>query len=245
MTPAAASAYIRLRTRTNTTTFTNADMLILWNVVKNDLCQRALETDEDIFLVPTYMDLVASTTQREYPLHSNILSRIKRVEAALDGSNYIKLESFDLSDHDKPVTGEANITSRFGNAEGEAFYDIMRKAIWIYSGTITAGTDTLRIWVNTYPADVSDMASATDMSVDPSTTTHGVPKALHKVISDGVIIEWKGSREKPIPLSDHELLHERHIEKAFQTLKKASYDTEVQGDLPDNDEMQGDDGSDY
>jgi hypothetical protein len=245
MTPAEAIAYVRYRTRTNATTLTNANFLILWNVVKNDICQKALETDEDIFLVPTYMDLVASTTQREYPLHSNILSRIKRVEAALDGTNYIKLYSFDLLDHDKPVTGESNITSRFGNNEGEAFYDIMRKSIWIYSGTITAGTSTLRIWVNTYPANMTDPTSTTDMSTDPSTTTHGVPKALHKVICEGVIIEWKGSHEKPIPLTDHELLHEKHLQDAFQTLKKASYDTELQGDLPDKEQGFGDDGSRY
>jgi hypothetical protein len=212
-------------------------MLILWNVIKNDLCQQALETDEDIFLVPTYMNLVAN--QREYPLHSNILSRIKRIEAALDGSNYLKLTSFDLTDHDKPVTGETNITSHFANLESECFYDLMRKAVWIYSGTITNVSDGLRIWVNTYPADITgDMTSSTDMSVDPSTTTHGVPKALHKVISDGVIIAWKGSLEKPIPLSDHEILHERHVQNAFQTLKKASYDTEVVGQIPYNDGSQ-------
>ena len=245
MTPQEAADYIRLKTKTDTTTFTNADMLILWNVTKNFICQRALETDEDIWLVPTTMDLVASTTQREYPLHSNILSRIKRVEAALDGSNYIKLVSFDLLDHDKPVTGESNITDRFGNDEGEAFYDIMRKSIFIYSGTITAGTDTLRIWVNTWPADITDMTATTDMAVDPTTTTHGVPKALHKVICEGVIIDWKGSLEKPIPLSDNELLHERHIHDSFQTLKKASYDTEIQGDLPDKNQGVGDDGSQY
>lgn len=245
MTPAAASAYIRLRTRTNTTTLTNANLLILWNVVKNDLCQRALETDEDIFLVPTTMDLVASATQREYPLHSNILSRIKRVEAALDGTNYVKLFNFDLTEFDRTLTGESTITEEFSNEEGYAFYDIMRKSLFLYSGTITAGTDTLRIWLNTYPADVTDMTGSTDMSVDPTTTTHGVPKALHKVISDGVIIQWKGSLEKPIPLTDHELLHERHIERAFQTLKKADYDAEVVGDLPDRVRGVGDDGSQY
>lgn len=243
MTPAEAAAYIRLRTRTNSTTFSDANILILWNVVKNDICQRALETDEDIFTVPTYMNLVAN--QREYPLNSNILSRIKRVEAKLDGTNFLKLTSFDLLDHDKPVTPEANITTYFSNEEGNCFYDLMRKAIWIYSGTITSVTDGLRVWVNTYPANISDMTSATDMSVDPSTTTHGVPKELHKVTCEGVIIEWKGSREKPIPLTDNELLHENHIEKAIQTLKKESYDTEVQGQLPDNLSGVGDDGSDF
>lgn len=242
-TPTSAASYIRLKTRTNSTTFTDADMLILFNLKKDEVCQRALETDEDIFLVPTYMNLVAD--QREYPLNSNILAGIKRVEAKLDGTNYIKLNSFDLTNHDKPVTGETNITYYFSNNEGEAFYDIMRKAIWIYSGTITAVTDGLRVWVNTWPADLSSMVGSTDMSVDPSTTTHGVPREVHKVIMDGVVIEWKTSREKPIPLTEREQSWEFDLEKSIQTLKHADYDREITGDLPDNIVMQGDDGSDF
>jgi len=241
MTPAQAAAYIRLKTRTNPTTLTDANILVLFNVSKNFICQRALEVDEDIWLVPTTYDLVAD--QREYPLSSNILSRIERVEAKLDGTNWLKLKSIDLTDFDDPVASETDITNTFSNNKGEAYYDIKRKAIYIYSGSITDVTDGLAIWQNTYPADISDMTSTTDMSVDPSTTTHGVPKALHKVICDDVVIEWKGSREKPIPLSDSELMHNQQIEQSFQTLKKSSYDTEVTGDLPNQVNMQGDDGS--
>jgi len=243
MSPADLSAYVRLKTRTNSTTLTNADLLILTNVVIDDVIARALEVDEDIFLVPTYMNLVLN--QREYPLHSNILSRIKRVEGKLDGTNYIKLFSFDLLDHDKPVTGEANITSNFSNDEGEAYYDIMRKALWVYSGSITAVTDGLRIWVNTWPSLLTDMTSSTAMETDPSTTAHGIPRELHKVIATGVIIEWKGSREKSIPLNERELKWEFSLEKAIQVLKKSTYDREIIGNLPDNDSLMGDDGSDY
>ena len=232
MTSAESAAYIRLKTRTNSTTFTDANMLVLFNIVKDDVCQRSLKADKDIFLVPTYMDLVASTTQREYPLHSNILAGIKRVEAALNGTDYIKLFNFDLTDYDKPVTGEANITNAFSNDEGKAFYDIMRKSIWIYSGTITATTDGLRIWVNTWPANIASMGLGTDMSIDPSTTTHGVPKALHKVICTGVIVEWKSSREKPIALTEGESNWESDLKKAIETLKKADYDSEILGKVP-------------
>jgi len=243
MNPASISSYIRLKTRTSSTTLTAADLLILANVVKDDICQRALEVDEDIFLVPTYMNLVAD--QREYPLHSNLLSRIKRVEAKLDGTNWLKLANFDLTNHDKPVTTEANITYYFSNNEGKAFYNIMRKAIWIYSGTITAVTSGLRVWQNTWPADLTDMTSTTDMSVDPSATTHGIPKELHRVLAKGIIIEYKESREKPIPLTEREMKYEFDLEKAIQTLKKATYDRETIGYLPDNIQTQGEDGSDF
>ena len=241
-TPAEAATYIRLKTRTNSTTFTDADMLVLLNIKKNEVCQRALEVDEDIFELPTYLNLVAD--QREYPLQSELLSRISRVEAKLDGSNWIKLSELDLNEYNNPVTPEANITAYFSNEEGGAKYDIMRKSVWLYSGTITSVTDGLRIWLNTYPANVATMGGATDMSVDPSTTTHGVPKELHKVIMDGVVIEWKSSREKPIPLTEREQIWEHDMEKAIQTLKKANYDREVIGDIPCGTvNMSGEDGS--
>lgn len=237
MTPAKLADYVRLKTRTNSTTFTNADIITIANVVKDRLVWRALESDEDIFLVPTYLNLVAN--QREYPLHSDILSRIKRVEAKLDGSNYIKLYEFDLPTHKDPISTEADITAHFGNTEGTAFFDKMRNSIWIYSGTITNVTDGLKIWLNTIVADITSMASTTDMSVDPTTTTHGIPKALHQVLADGIVIEWKESREKPIPLSEREILHDRDVERAVESLKKGNYDREIIGTVP------YDDGSDY
>lgn len=243
MTPAELAAYVRLKTRTNSTTLTNADLLILGNKVKSDICQRALETDEDIFLVPTYLDLVED--QREYPMHSNILSRIKRVEVNFtdETDDYTKLKSFDLAGYDNPVTGETNIINHFANFYGKCFYDIMRKSIFIYSGSIIDVTDGVRIWVNTWPANIATMAGTTDMSVDPSTTTHGIPKELHSVLAKGMIIEWKESQEKPIPLTQSEENYEFSLEKAIQTLKKADYDREVIGKLPDRVTFHGEDGS--
>lgn len=237
MTPAKLAAYVRYKTRTNSTTLPDADLITIANVVKDKLVLRALEADEDLFLVPTYLNLVAN--QREYPLHSDLLSRIKRVEAKLDGSNYIKLYEFDLPQHQDPISTEADITAHFGNTEGTAFFDIMRTAIWIYSGTITSVTDGLKIWLNTIVQDLSSMVSTTDMSVDPTTTTHGVPKALHHALADGMVIEYKESREKPIPLTERERMYDLEVDRAVASLKRANYDRDVIGLIP------FEDGSDY
>jgi hypothetical protein len=218
-------------------------MLVMVNLFKDQVCQRALETDEDIFELPTYMNLVAN--QREYPLNSNILSRFSRVEAKLDGTNWLKLTEVDLTELDVPVSTEANITAQFSNEEGNAFYDIMRKSLWLYSGTITSVTAGLKVWINTWPANLSSMTGSTDMSVDPSTTTHGIPRELHLVIADRVVIFWKGSREKPIPLTEREVNWEFNLEKAIQTLKKTNYDREVMGTVPCGTyDMTDEDGSD-
>lgn len=232
MTPEKLAAYVRLKTRTNSTTLTDADLITLANVVKDKLVWRALEADEDLFLVPTYLNLVAN--QREYPLHSDLLSRIKRVEAKLDGTNFIKLYEFDLPQHTYPISTEADITAHFGNEEGNAFFDIMRNSIWIYSGTITNVTAGLKIWLNTIVADITSMVATEDMSIDPSTTTHGIPRALHKVLADGIVMEWKQSREKPIPLSDLEQVWDLEIDRAVSSLKRANYDRDVLGLIPDD-----------
>lgn len=233
MTPQKLAAYVRFKTRTNSTTLPNADLITIANVVKDRLVLAALDADEDLFLVPTYLNLVAN--QREYPLHSDILSRIKRVEAKLDGSNYIKLKEFDLPQYNHPISTEADIVAQFGNTEGTAFFDMMRKSIFIYSGTISAVTDGLKIWLNTWVQDISSMESTTDMSVDPTTTTHGIPRALHNVLATGMIIEYKESREKPIPLNEHELLYDKEVKKAIQSLRSGNYDRVVQGQVPYND----------
>lgn len=233
MTPAKLATYVRFKTRTNSTTLTDADLLTIANTVKERLALEALDADEDIFLLPTYMNLVAN--QREYPVHSDILSRIKRVEAKLDGTSYIKLNEFDLPQHQFSISTEASIVSYFTNTEGGAFFDIMRKALWIYSGTITNVTDGLKIWLNTFPADLSSMSSTTDMSVDPTTTTHGFPRELHNVLATGMVIEYKESREKPIPLNERELNYDKDVRKAIQSLRRGNYDRQVKGSVPEND----------
>lgn len=239
MTPAKLAEYVRLKTRTNSTTFTNADMLILANQVKDRLVLQALEADEDLFLVPTYLNLVAN--QREYPLHTDMLSRIKRVEAKLDGTNFVKLYEFDLPQHRYPISTEADIVAHFANTEGDAYFDIMRNSIWIYSGTITAVTSGLRIWLNTLVSDITSMNSTTDMAEDPTTTTHGIPRALHHALATGIIIEWKEGREKPIPLTETERAYDQTVRKAVSSLKRANYDRDVVGLVPN----EGNDGQDF
>lgn len=236
MTPEELATYVRFKTRTNSTTLTDAELLVLANVVKNRICDRALETDEDIFEVPTYMNLVEN--QREYPLISTLLSRINRVEAKLDGTNWLKLTEFNLTDHEEPISSETLIQEQFGNEQGRAKYDIMRKAIWIYSGPVTNVTDGLRVWLNTRPSNLTTMTGSTDMSVDPSSTTHGIPMELHNVLATGICIEYKESREKPIPLSQTELSFEYSLTKAIETLKKGNYDREIIAEVPYNDGSQ-------
>jgi hypothetical protein len=209
---------------------------------QDELAQDILKTDEDILLIPQYTSLVAG--QREYAEPADMLSRIKRVEAKLDGTNWIKLDELDITELNYPIVLEADITKYFTNTEGGASFDIMRKAIKIYSGTITTVTDGLRLWINTFPTPISDLTSITDMSIDPSTTTHGIPRELHEIWSRGVVIDFKSSREKPIPLTERELKYDIDKKTALDTLKHGNLDREIIGLLPPASDR-GDDGFNF
>ena len=230
-TPVQFAEYVRLRTRTNSTTFTDADIIIFMRQRQDELAKDILKADEKILLIPQTSDLVASGTTREYPMPSDILSRLRRVEAKLDGTNWVKLWEKDETMLDYALT-ESNITANFTNSEGEAYYFIRRKALYLLSGTVIASTDGLAMWCNTWPTAVTDLTSVIDMSVDPSTTTHGIPRELHEIWMRGVIIDYKQSKEKAIPLSERELKYEVDKREAVQSLRNTNEEREVIGELP-------------
>jgi hypothetical protein len=94
MTPKELASYVRFKTRTNPSTFTDADILMLMKIRQDEIAKDILDADEDILLIPQYSSLVAN--QREYSLPVDMLSSIKRVEAKLDGTNFIKLNELDI-----------------------------------------------------------------------------------------------------------------------------------------------------
>ena len=89
MTPAEFATYVRKKTKTNSTTFSDAEMLAYMKVRQDELAKDILDADEDILLIPQYTSLVAD--QREYPLPQDMLASIKRIEAKLDATNFIPL----------------------------------------------------------------------------------------------------------------------------------------------------------
>lgn len=248
MTPAKFASYVRYKTRTNTTTFPDVEMLNYKELRQEELAGAILDVHEDFFLVPQLDDLVAD--QREYPFPADILSRIKRVEAKLDETDFIPLSEIDINEVNFPIATETDITNVFNNLQvsknnpNGARFDIMRKSIYIYSATITSVTDGIKLWCSTYPAVVTDLTSVVDLSVDPSTTTHGMPKAMHRVWATGVIIDYKESRQKPIPLSEGELAYEFNKQKAIKVLKHGNLDREVIGKLPPPSDR-GNEGADF
>ncbi|MCR4305477.1 MAG: hypothetical protein NUV73_00145 [Candidatus Daviesbacteria bacterium] len=241
MTPLELATYVRYKTRTNSTTLPDAEILSYLGVRLDAIIEKSLDADEDEMVVPSNATLVAS--QRQYSLPLTILSRIKYIEAMLDGTNWIHLDEMELSQY-KRGTDETTITTYFQNIEGEAYYLRYWNSIFILSGTIVDVTDGIKLWLKTYPWTPNDLSSDTEMNVDHSATEHGIPRPLHKLLAKGIVIEWKESKDKPIPLTQSELMWDKQVQDAIYTMKHGNLDKEIIGSIPSA-QSRGDDGSNY
>jgi hypothetical protein len=221
MTPTAFATLVRFYTKTNTTTFTDAQILQLANVFKDDIAAKiSKDVDEDYFGMTFFTDLVAD--QREYQLPSTILGRIKYVEAKLNGTDWKRLNEFDITQYQKP-TSEADILAQFAGKDPE--FDIWDRSIYIYSDAAIADVDDgLKLWGTIFPADFTTLSSSTDMSSDPSVTSHGFPIEFHELLARIVSISWKTSQPRPIPLSAKEQTYEIDLERALINMKDRNLD---------------------
>jgi len=237
MTPAQLATLIRFYTRTNTTTFTNADMLILVNIVKDDICYKiGKDVGEDYFGLRFERDLIAD--QREYQFPSELMGRIKYLQAKLDGTNWERLNETDLTTDELPIS-ETDIQDYYADKDPE--FDIWDNGLYLLTGdAIIDVTDGLKLWAIIYPADLANMTEAVvDMSTDPDEYSHGIPKCLHELIARRVSIMYKSSKDKPIPLSEKEKVYEIDLQNTINEMKGLNLDRVVIPTVPSND------GSDY
>lgn len=232
------ASLIRFYTRTNSTTLPSTDIVLLANAIKDPMAQEIMKADEDLFGIPMTADLVVSSTSREYPMPSDIL-KISRIECKFNGTDWVKLSPFDLTKY-KRTTDEATIITQFSNNEDDCFYDIYRKSIWIYSGTITAVTAGLSLRAIVYPADITTgtLALSTDISIDPTTTSSAIPRQFHELWARKISKRWKESREKPIPLTEAEENIDKDWKKAISSIQNADSENVITGKLPSDDRYQ-------
>lgn len=228
------ATYIRFHTKTDSTTLTDAELVSLANVKKDDIAKEIAKTNEDIFGMWYLRDLEAGV--REYSFPAQILSNIKAVEAfvANGGTVSKKFTETDLTKY-RGVTEEASIRQAF---QGKYHFDIFRKSLWLWTGEeIVYVENGLKLWAIQYPADLTTdkLASTDDMSIQPSTTTHGMPREVHEIWARAVIIEYKNSKPKPIPLTERELNYNADLQLALNALKGTNLDRQNTGDVPYND----------
>jgi hypothetical protein len=218
--------YIRLKTKTNTTTFTDPDIILLANIIKDDICKEVSRADEDYFGMETVRDLIAD--QRNYKFPSYVLSKIKLTQAKVDGTNWRELNEFDVNERSKNslpemTTDEASIIKNWAGKRPS--FDIFGGELIIYSDTpIIDVVGGLKLWSIIYPADLTALDGINDLSIAPSNITFGVPRQLHKVWAKMVVIEWKNAQPRQVPLNENEQNIQTELAMAINSLKDQNLD---------------------
>ena len=226
---------VRYYTKANSTTFSDADILTLANIFKDDIAGLiSKEVGEDYFGLRFERDLIAG--QREYDLPAELMTRIKYLNAKLDGTNWERLKETDLSTYGQAMD-EATIEAQYADKDPE--FDIWDNSIYILSGRpIIDVTDGLRLWAIVFPSDFPNLTSTEDMSTNPDDYSHGFPRQFHELLARRVSIAYKSSKDRPIPLSEKEQLYEADLMAAINAMKDANLDRSVIPSAPYNDGSQ-------
>lgn len=236
------ASYIRKLTKTNASTFTDADIILFANIAKDMFATEIKKADEELFKLEMTTDLKESVdgdlSSREYPLDLDIIN-LKRLEAMFDGENWIKLEEIDSTEFSSPLN-EGDITDRFKNTTGSAFYDIARGSLFIYSGTISEVVDGLKLFAEIYTEDITTdkINSTSDMSITTSDVGFSIPRQFHELWARKISILFKSSKEKPIQLSDHELRFDPDFDDQIDSITNANTDRDNLMALPDDSHLQ-------
>lgn len=233
MTPVEFAQYIRLQTKTNSSTFTDGDIMLYANIFKDELAKRIVRVRDDYFGVPEVTDLTVDgggVPVREIALDPTTFQQVKYVEAKLDGTKWVPMTELDLV-HFRGTTDEEYITANFGNTEGRAKYDLFRGSIWLYTGDFDAVTNGLKMWTFQWPAKITSLAGSVDLSVDPDNVSAGMPREFHELWARRVIIAKKSAGDKPIPLTGNELTYGTDLQIALAEISRAQV---IYGEVEDN-----------
>ncbi len=246
------TTYIRFKTKTDATTFADANILLLANLFKDNMSKEIAKANEDFFGMKSERDLVAG--QREYPFPEDVMNNVKMLEAKLDGTNFRRVWEFDLNTYrqrnldqdnnplDFPIptsfqsfaqatTDETTIQNTFSDNRPE--YDIFRNSIFIFSGSaIIDVEDGLLLHYIMWPADFTNLALTTDISVDPNTTSAGFPRQFHELLARRIIIDYKDSQVPTIPLTPFEAKFPQDFDNAIAALTGMNLDRSFQTSVP-------------
>jgi hypothetical protein len=231
------ASLIRAKTRTTSDTFSDADMLVYVNAYIDELAGRIQQERQDIWNMPATFDLEAD--EREYAFPDDVLNSIVSLELkfASDG-DYVRARAIQApSDF---ALSEAQIAGYHSNLT--PWYFVRRRAVYVLSGTIAAVTGGGRLIYNAFPASLADLTGTTDLSIDPSTTTHGFPREFHELLARRVSIQFKDING--IQLSREDLAYDQDLERKLDEFSTADLSAVFTASLPGGASM-ADNGFDY
>jgi len=244
MTGTVLATLIRYDTKTNSTTFTDADMLVLVNLFKDEIAGLIQQVRPEIWNIIAYDNLVASSTRRRYAYPEDVMNRLIGLELKFTATGDYVLAKPISRKHYLDALQEDIIVDNFDNLAPR--YIHQRKSFYILSGTIIAVTSGIKLTYDSFPADLANLTGSTDLSIDPSTTTHGFPREFHELLARRVSIAYKdrnglslNTREQRY--SSNDIDKPGDLEVALKNFSYNNLDQSIIGELPGSNET-GDDG---
>ena len=227
MTAADLNTLINFKCGTNDTTFPLEEKLALVNIFIKEIASKIEEKNAGYFLIPSTFDLVAD--QREYAIGDDLLNSIQKVEFKFTATA-TRYQATALKDY-KGSEDESVIANDYGNGEGETYYVIRRRALFVLSGTIIDVTDGGRIWAHIFPAKLTDLTGdIDDLAKDPSTTSFGFPTQFHELLARRVSIEYKGVNK--IALNAMDGNYPNDLRDVLDAISQMDNSLEIIGNLP-------------
>lgn len=179
------NSLISVLTNADTTSFPNADRLLLINKHYNDVHNLILESQDEWdyddsnktdFPILTG-DFTAS--QQPYTLPSGTID-VKRLEVTYDGTNWVKAEPFDVNE--RGISVASNNLGDFSQAEPK--YDLMSNAFFIYPIPESTVNEGMKLWIGRGPA------LYTSAELTTGTKEPGFDSLFHDLLSFGVAADY-------------------------------------------------------
>lgn len=236
MTPLQLATLVRHKTKTNSTTFTDADMLVLANLGKDEIAGKIADKRQEAFNVEEYSDLALDT--RTVPFKSATMNSLIRVEFKFTSTGDYVLGNPTKLSHEQIPTQESIIVNYYNNDNPEYF--VRDKWIYILSGAIVAVTNGVKWIYKKFPTDLANLTEATtDMSAAASATSLGFPKEFHELLADWISIQYKD--RNTIALTKKENDFDNRLISKIDEFSVVNVDEQVLGGIPAS-EKQGDHG---
>lgn len=249
MTPLKFASKIRKDTKQSVMSLPDADILLLANPIKDSIAELIAGRDlkGNYFIIPTLFDFVAG--QREYAQPDDVLDHIFSIEVAFTATldsfsqtQFVKALPDDFSKWNVSRT-EANIQAHYANAKGMVGYEIQRRCVYLLSGAIDSTTlggltvpNGINLRYRSYPADLATLTDdTTDMSIDPTTITFGMPRQFHELWARACAIEWKAQHPGAVPATTLEGTYAEDLELKLQAMNNPDLEGETLGRIPYDD----------
>ncbi len=230
MTPVELANLIRLRTRTNSTTFIDADILTYVNTHMDSISAEIIKANEDYFGFREVRNLEAN--KRNYSFDAEMLSQMKYLQMKIDE------EWFVLKEKDINYLGINTDETSIQNAwkgKDPAFLIFGKEIILLTEDAIVYTENGLNLWSIVYPNHLTSLTGTTDFSVPDSTVECGFPRQFHELLATAVVIDWKDSQDNPIPLTAKEADFNNELIRKVNSIKGMNLDRSIEFNPPYDD----------